>query len=330
MTPFRERNPVPIAIGGIVAIAVLLLATFNLNKLPIPIFGSHTTYKAAFVQAAGIARENEVRVAGVRVGSVTGVRLDVEHKQVLVTFQVDKGIDLGDQTRAAIKLKTLLGTKYMELTPAGGGRLDPHTTIPLDRTSVPFQIYEAFNQFSQTLEQVDTKQLAHALDVLSDTFRDTGGNTQSALRGLSALSRTISSRDAELRQLLAGTKKVTAALAARDGELTKLITDADLVSKVVIQRRQVIAALLHDTAAMSASLTSLVTDNRAQLDPLLANLHSVVEVLRTNLGSLDKAVAALGPFSRYTTNAMGNGTWLDVYSENLVISDQLLCQLGSC
>jgi phospholipid/cholesterol/gamma-HCH transport system substrate-binding protein len=330
MTPFRERNPVPIAIGGILTIALLLLVTFNLNKLPIPIFGAHTTYRAAFVQAAGIERENEVRVAGVRVGSVTGVDLDVPGKRVVVTFQVDKGVDLGDQTRAAIKLKTLLGTKYLELTPAGGGKLDRTQPIPVDRTSVPFQIYDAFNQFSTTLEDVDTKQLAKALDVLSDTFRDTGGNTRSALKGLSALSRTISSRDAELHDLLAGTKKVTAALASRDGELTKLIADADLVSKVVIQRRAVIAALLKDTAAMSASLTSLVRDNRSQLDPLLDNLHSVIEVLRANLGSLDKAVAALGPFSRYATNATGNGTWLDVYSENFVLSDALLCQLGSC
>jgi phospholipid/cholesterol/gamma-HCH transport system substrate-binding protein len=330
MTPFRERNPIPIAIGGILAIALLLFTTFNLNKLPLPFFGAHTTYRAAFVQAAGIARENEVRVAGVRVGSVTGVRLDVEHKQVVVTFQVDKGVDLGSETRAAIKLKTLLGTKYLEVTPAGSGRLDTGTPIPVERTSVPFQIYDAFNQFTDTLEEVDTTQLAKALDTLSETFRDTGGNTKSALTGLSALSRTISSRDAELRELLAGTRKVTAALAARDGELTKLIADADLVSKVVIQRRQVIAALLHDTAALSASLTSLVRDNRAQLDPLLDNLHSVIEVLRSNLKSLDKAVASLGPFARYATNSTGNGTWLDVYSENLVISDQILCQLGSC
>ena len=73
MTPFRERNPIPIAIGGIVAIALLLLATFNLNKLPLPIFGSHRMYHAAFAQAGGLESQNEVRVAGVRVGSVTGV-----------------------------------------------------------------------------------------------------------------------------------------------------------------------------------------------------------------------------------------------------------------
>jgi phospholipid/cholesterol/gamma-HCH transport system substrate-binding protein len=330
MTPFRERNPVPIAIGGIVAIALLLLATFNLNKLPLPFFGATTTYRAAFTQAAGIESQNEVRVAGVRVGSVTGVRLDVEHKQVVVTFQVDRGTALGEQTRAAIKLKTLLGTKYLELTPEGSGTLDKDAVIPVDRTSVPFQIYDAFNQFSGTLDQIDTTQLAKALDVLADTFRDTNGNARSALTGLSALSKTIASRDAELRDLLAGTRKVTAALASRDGELTKLIADADLVSKAILERRKVIAALLDDTAKLSAQLTSLVRDNRAKLDPLLDNLHSVVAVLKANLGSLDQAVAALGPFSRYATNATGNGTWLDVYSNNLVVSDQILCAIGAC
>ena len=330
MIPFRERNPIPIAIGGITSIALLLLVTFNLNKLPIPLFGAKTTYRAAFAQAAGIEKQNEVRVAGVRVGSVTGVRLDVEHKQVVVTFQIDRGVDLGNETRAAIKLKTLLGTKYLELTSGGSGKLDSDALIPVDRTSVPFQIYDAFNQFSDTLDQIDTKQLAKSLDVLADTFRDSKGNARSALTGLSALSRTIASRDAELHELLAGTRKVTAALAARDGELTKLIADADLVSKVILERRQIITALLDDTAKLSAQLTSLVRDNRAQLDPLLDNLHSVVNVLKANLGSLDQAVAALGPFARYATNATGNGTWLDVYSNNLVISDQILCAIGAC
>lgn len=330
MTPFRERNPVPIGIGGIVAIALLLLVTFNLNRLPIPIFGQHDTYRAAFSQAAGIERDNEVRVAGVRVGKVTGVSLDLPNKQVVVTFQVDRGVALGDETRAAVKLKTLLGTKYMELTPAGSGRLDSKSPIPLARTTVPFQIYDAFNDLSATIDQVDTKQLGKALDVLADTFSDTKGNARSALTGLSALSRTISSRDAELRKLLAGTKTVTAALAARDSELTKLIGDADLVMDVVIARRQIIAKLLDDTSKLSAQLTSLVRDNRAQLDPLLDNLHSVVGVLQSNLKPLDQAVTALGPFSRYTANATGNGTWLDVYSENFVVSDEILCALGAC
>lgn len=330
MTPFRERNPIPIAIGGLLSIALLLLGTFNLDKLPLPFFGKKTTYQAAFSQAAGLQRENEVRVAGVRVGSVSEVKLDIENKQVLVTFAVDEGVELGEDTKAAIKLKTLLGTKYLELTPAGTGTLREGSTIPLARTTVPFQIYEAFNEFSETLDEVDTVKLAESLDVLAETFRDSKGNARSALTGLSALSKTISSRDAELRQLLAGTKKVTAALAARDSELTTLIADADLVMRVILQRREAISALLRDTSILSKELTSLVRDNRAVLDPLLDNLHSVVGVLKANLSSIDKTVQALGPFARYATNATGNGTWLDVYSENLVIPDSLLCQVGAC
>jgi phospholipid/cholesterol/gamma-HCH transport system substrate-binding protein len=330
VTPFRERNPVPIAIGGIVVIALMLFGSFNLTKLPLPFLGKKTTYSAAFSQAAGLQRENEVRVAGVRVGSVTEVKLDIENKQVLVTFRVDDGVDLGPDTKAAVKLKTLLGTKYLELTSEGEGELAPGSTIPLARTSVPFQIYEAFNEFSDQLEEIDTVKLAQSLDVLAETFSDSKGNARSALTGLSALSKTIATRDAELRTLLAGTKKVTAALAARDGELTKLIADADLVMRVILQRRDAISALLRDTSALAKELTSLVRDNRATLDPLLDNLHSVVNVLKNNLGSLDKAVAALGPFARYATNATGNGTWLDVYSENLVIPDAVLCQVGAC
>ena len=100
--------------------------------------------------------------------------------------------------------------------------------------------------------------------------------------------------------------------------------------RVVLQRREAISALLRDTTLLSKELISLVRDNKAVIDPLLDNLHSVVGVLKANLSSLDKSVKALGPFARYATNATGNGTWLDVYSENLVIPDNVLCQLGAC
>jgi phospholipid/cholesterol/gamma-HCH transport system substrate-binding protein len=308
----------------------VLLVALGVNADKLPFLTDDVSYSARFPEAAGIDKENEVRIAGVRVGSVKGVRLD--GAEVEVTFTVDGGIALGDRTRAAIKLKTLLGTKFLDVQPAGAGELPEGAVIPRERTEVPFQIYDTFDRLSGNLDEIDVRNLAKAFDVLSDTFRDTGDNSQAALEGLQQVSRTIASRDAELRRLLASSRVVAGALSERDVELTRLLGDAELVLQVVRQRRAVISSLLDSTARLAAELTSLVRDNRAVIDPLLRDLHQVAEVLRANLGALDRSVELLGPFTRYGANANGNGRWLDVYSENFVVSDEVLCQInpGSC
>lgn len=324
MTPFRERDPVPIGIAGVLAIGLLLLAVLNVGRLPG--LSQDTTYAARFPEAAGLEPQNEVRVAGVRSGTVESVEL--RGREVEVRFRLDDGIRLGESSRANIKLKTLLGVKFLDIEPKGEGRLREGDVIPLARTTVPFQIYDAFNQLTGSLNEIDVDRLSQAFATLTETFRDSGGNSRAALQGLEKISRTISSRDAELRRLLASTRTVTAALSERDVELTRLLGDADLVLQLVQRRREVISSLLANTARLSAELTDLVRDNRAQLRPLLTDLHSVVEVLRSNIGNLDRSIELLAPFARYGANATGNGRWLDVYAENLVVTDDVLCTIN--
>ena len=77
-----------------------------------------------------------MRVSGLSVGRVSGVKLD--GTKVLVDFTVRNGVELGDRTEAAIKTETVLGTKMLELTPRGDGELTG--TIPLERTKSPYDL----------------------------------------------------------------------------------------------------------------------------------------------------------------------------------------------
>src|SRR4051812_47151510 len=135
MKPFRERNPVIIGGVSILVLLALLLLAFNASKLPV--IGSGTAYPAAFSDLSGLKNGDDVRVAGVRVGKVTGIALKNGYVQVKFTA---KGVHLGDQSSASIRVKTLLGTKYMAIEPAGSGKLSSHTGIPLSRTTTPFDV----------------------------------------------------------------------------------------------------------------------------------------------------------------------------------------------
>ena len=318
MKPFQERNPVLLGVIGLVVLVVAVLAAFRIDDVAAL---TARSYRAAFHDASGLAPGNEVRVAGVRVGKVTEVGLARHGAQpyVRVTFRVeDDGIRLGRQTGATIRIKTVLGQKYLALAPAGDGRLREQTEIPLERTASPFDVMQAVTGLAGTLDQIDTKQLATAFTTLAQTFADTPASVQSSLDGLSRLSRTIASRDEELRQLLERAHQVTGVLAQRDEEFRKLVADGDALLAEVSRRRDAIHELLVGTNDLANQLSGLVADNRTQLEPALRQLRGVVAILQRNRDNLEKTLQTMGPFLDAFANVVGNGRWFDSYLRGLL------------
>ena len=312
MTPFRERNKTVIGAVGLTVIALLLAAAFTTDRLPI--VGGGTVYSADFSEAAGLQKMDEVRISGVKVGKVVGISLQGDH--VVVKMRI-KGAEIGPLTKAAIRIKTVLGRKYVSLEPDGDGRLDPDTHIPVSRTTAPFDISPAFQQLAQTVGGIDTAALAKSFSTLADDFRNSPADVKASLNGLSRLSQTIASRDAKLRTLLDRAQGVTSVLAARDQDLVGFLRDSDLVLQEVRARREAIHTLLTTTTTLADQLTALVRENRATLRPALASLRNVSAVLKKNQANLDRSLSELAPFVRVFANNLGNGRWFDTYVYNL-------------
>jgi len=308
--PFRERNPVIIGAAGIAVIVALLAFAFNIDDIPLLAGRAHS---AALSEAGGLKPGDDVRIAGVKVGKVTGVALDGDH--VRVDFRVNRSTELGDRTSASVRIKTILGQKFLMLEPAGDGELGGE--IPLERTVAAYDVVEAFSDLATTAEGIDTEQYATALDTIADTFRDSPEEVRAAVDGLGRLSRTIASRDAQLRTLLDHAEGVTQVLSDRNQELVTLLTDGDLLLQELRKRRDDIHTLLVNTVTLSEQLTALVRENRAAIRPALANLEAVLATLRANQESLDRSIELLAPFVRVFANTIGNGRWFDTYVQNL-------------
>ena len=311
MTPLRERNPVAVGAVGLGIIAVLLLLAFNIQDLPLL---AGNKYSAAFSEAGGLKAGDEVRVAGVKVGKVASVGLEGSH--VKVVFRVDRGTSLGRDTTASVRIKTILGQKFLALDPAGGGHLDKE--IPLSRTTSAYDVVEAFSDLTTTEERLDTDKLATSLDTISTTFKDSPADVRAALLGLSRLSATIASRDQALRQLLGHAHAVTQVLSDRNAQVASLLSDGNLLLQELSARRQAIHTLLVSTVTLSQQLTGLVRDTRADMAPALAHLKDVLGVLQKNQDNLDRSIKNLAPFVRVFANTLGNGRWFDTYVQNLV------------
>lgn len=304
MRSFTSRDPVPIAVVGLVGLLLVTLLAFNAQRL----FSGATTYRAEFAEAAGLAADDLVTIAGVETGRVRSVELAGD--RVLVTFDVDDAF-VGDLTTASIEIRTILGAKNLALHPLGDRPLDPDSTIPLARTSAPFDVVDAFNGLSGTIDQLDTDQLAASLTTLADTFRDTPPEVRGALDGLSRLSRTIAGRDDEIRRLLAGTRELSGELAGRDEEFQRLFADGNTLLAELQRRRVAIGELLESTKAVSIQLRGLVADNDPQLNDTLRTLDRVAATLERNRRQLEEGLKLEAVFVRLFTNVVGNGHWFD-------------------
>jgi phospholipid/cholesterol/gamma-HCH transport system substrate-binding protein len=312
-TPFRERNPVPIGAISIAAILVLLIMAFKAGDLPI--IGGGDTYKAAFAESGGLKVNDEVRIAGVRVGKVTGVEL--ADGKVIATFKVDTPSKFGTETGAAIKVKTLLGAMFISLEPKGSGQLEEDSTIPVSRTKSPYNVVQAFSGLADRAEKIDTERLADSIDTLAELTKDTPAAFQSTLRGLSRLSETVASRNDQIGELLGNLDTVSGTLAKRDEDIIALMKDSDVLMRALVARREAVHQLLVSTSRLSTELTLLVQQTRADLKPALSNLQGVVNLLLKNQSNLDESLRLMAPFYRVFANTLGSGPWFDTWIQNL-------------
>jgi len=322
--PFSARNPLPIGAIGLVLILALLWAAFNASSLPI--IGSGTTYTAYFTDDANLRPKDVVLVAGVKVGQVESTALD--GNRVKVTFKI-KNAFIGNESTLQIKLKTLLGAKYLAIDSLGTKEQNPSNAIPLSRTSSLFDVYPAFTELTHKIDAIDTNKLAKSFTTLADTFRNTPSSVRNVLRGLSRISDTIASRDQALRDLLARANDVTGVLAARNKELQKLFNDGGLLLDELNARRDAIHSLLINTTTLSLQLEGLVHDNQKTIGPLLDSLDRILSLLNRNQETLDRGISLLGPFYRVFTNSIGNGRWFDNYICNFSVAGALSQGSGS-
>lgn len=316
MTSSRTYTDARILRLGAITIVVMLLvmaAAFNLSQFP-GFKGS--TYRAEFSDASGLHVGNMVQVGGMRVGRVQDVALE-NSNTVVVTFEVDHGVEFGTESRASIEVLNLLGEKYLDLEPAGSGQLAENAVIPRDRTESAYDIVGVFGDLTTTTERIDTDQLRQALDVVADTTNQASPEIEQSLRGISRLSQTVASRDAQIQTLLKSSQSVSKVLADRSQDLVDLMKHSDLVFQEVKRRKQAVHLLLVNARDLADQLRGVARDNQAQMGPALKEVDDLLALLNSKDKELKDTLAALGPYVSILGNVIGTGPWFDAYASNI-------------
>jgi phospholipid/cholesterol/gamma-HCH transport system substrate-binding protein len=311
LKPLAERNRVTVGLVGMLIVAALVVAAFSYDKLP---FVKGTSdYSAYFAEAGGIKAGADVRVSGVSVGRVSDLHL--EGDQVRVDFTVRNTVALGERTEAAIKTETVLGTKNLEITPRGEGRLDG--PIPLARTTSPYDLPAALGDLTTAVSGLDTTQLSAALTTLADTFRDTPAEFKLALEGVARFSDTLNTRDGQLRHLLADANRVTGVLAKRSDQIAALVVNANALLAELVSQRDAVDALMGNVAGVSAQISAVVADNHTQLRPAVDKLNGVLGILDNRKQELQRTLYLLRRYAMSFGEVLGSGPFFKASLVNL-------------
>jgi phospholipid/cholesterol/gamma-HCH transport system substrate-binding protein len=333
---FRDRNPILVGLASIAVLSLVVVAAFVVGYTG----ALKKTYKMSgmFVDSGGITKGDNVLLAGIRVGNVTGVkavhdpgpcsRKTQDVRIVLpqgptagcveVTFNVKQGIHLGTGTHAEIVLATLLGSRAIRLTgPATAPYLEKlpsaSRVISIDSTDVPFDIFDLITVSTHSIEATDTGRLNTLIKQLADITQGKRDQITTLLTSVSQISNTLNTRDAQVRELLDRADLLSKQLADKDQAIVALIDQSQGILQELQRRRDDIAVGLKEGDAAVAELDRIITANKATIDSILSALHPTLATVAAHQSDIDKSLTALAPGLLTQGQAASHGPWADIY-----------------
>ncbi len=268
--------------------AVLVVTIGNLS------FGKARDYKAEFTDATGVNTGDDIRVAGVRVGTVDKVEI-IDRTHALISFSVDENTSVNGGTNASIRYRNLVGQRYISLTQEVGDtqRLKAGTTIPVSRTKPALDLTVLFNGFKPLFEALSPEDVNKLSFELIQVFQGEGGTLEGLLAHTASVTSTLADRDQVIGDLIDNLSLVLDHVADRDTQLTRLIQSFKTLVGGLKQDRNAILGSLEDVSALSVETASLVDGIREPFVKDIKELRTVAGNIDKNKAELDRALQVL-------------------------------------
>lgn len=252
------------------------------------VFGP-TTITADFTSATAIYPGDEVRVAGVKVGTITDI--EPAGGQARLTLAIDHGVAVPADAKAIIMAQNLVAARYVQLTPAYEDRgpvLADGAQIGIDRTAVP----------------VEWDQVKDQLMRLATDLGPVGGSSATSLsRFIDSAAAAMDGNGDKLHQAISQLSSVGRILAQGSGNIVDVIKNLQIFVTALRDSNTQIVQFQHRLA----SVTSVVDGSRSDLDAALINLASAVgDVRRFIAGSRDVTAEQLQRLNNVTQNLVDN------------------------
>lgn len=317
----EDRNRTMIGLVALGLIAALMAALVIITKVG----PGYKRISADFIQAAALLPKNPVTVAGIPVGTVTGMRLNGDH--VTVDMRVQNNIDIGKDSKAVIMVTTILGSRYLALHPGGGGPLE-NNTIDLDHTEVPYDLQQALQDVAVNYGEVNTDNLASAIEVLGKQIEGLPPLIPKAMDNLKKLSTVMADRRDQFGSMLKTMDLVTATLRRQQTSIGSMVNQGNELLGEFVMRRAAFHAMMQALTDLVNVLDDTIVDDRAEVDELLGNVNTLSTLMAKNDGMLRGILQSAPLALRGLANASGTGNALEANFTNGLLVDSWMCAIS--
>lgn len=277
-------------------------------------FGTRTDYRAQFTDVTGLLPGDDVRIAGVKVGEVSAIKV-VRNSVAEVTMSVQRSQRLDVGTLARVRYRNIVGQRYIALTegPGANTRLRPDGLIPLAQTQPALDLTVLFNGFRPLFTALDPKQVNTFAYEIIRVLQGEGGTINSLLARTASLTNTLADRDALIGSVIDNMNSVLATVNTRDRQLSELILQLQRFVSGLADDRQALGESLTNISTLAQSTASLVTDVRPALKADIAALRQVSGTLNASKDVVDGVLRRLPRKLSLLAATAQDGSWFNFY-----------------
>jgi phospholipid/cholesterol/gamma-HCH transport system substrate-binding protein len=263
-----------------------------------PFEPEHTVVHAEFERAVGLYDQSRVFADGVEVGEVTDI--EVLPDTVRVELTIDD-IAVRADTEAILRLRSLIGERYVELTDVwtgDGDRLQTGDVIPLERTVVPAEITEVLDEAARVSKELDGATLNRVIEELAVVVGNDGVAVEALLEDLADAGDVVAARADDLDELISSLDTAVATLAEKDQTVVSVLRNGTTVSQALLAQEGALDAAVRSIDTIVGDLADFAGDQRQGLTDLAGDLSEVGELLASHRADLEQTVDYL-PWASY-------------------------------
>ena len=300
----------------IIFLVVTAFATYVLGAtIANTSYGSTSTYRADFSDVSGLQVGDDVRVAGVRVGSISDIKI-VNHDTARVSFTVQKSRPLPTSIIAQLRYRNLVGQRYLDLEQGPGKTnaiLKPDQIIPLKQTRPAVDLTVLFAGFQPLFQGLDADSINKLSGEIIAALQGEGGSFDLLFSTLGDLTNSLADKDHLIGEVIDNLTSVLTTIGNRDAELSNLILELRQFVSGLAQDRTTIGNAINGINDLATSTAGLLTKARGPLAKDITELTGLVGNLNQGSGTVQTFLQDLPPTVAGLIRTASYGSWLNFY-----------------
>lgn len=246
--------------------------------------GAHYELTASFDDVTGLFVGDDVKLAGVAIGSVTSI--EAVDGEAVIRFSVKEAVRVPVDSSVSVKWRNLIGQRYVYLHPGDSSEM-LRDGQPVERTQGVVDLGRLVNSLGPLADAIEPEQLNAIFNALAEGFGGQQDDIESILDDFDAVLSVLSEREETLQQLLGDYDTITGALASRDAQIQTMIDNLVLLSQSFADNTELVDDALVHLAAFSGDLDRLLSENGDELASVLGDLAVVTDTIVAKLPELE-------------------------------------------